>query len=167
LAEKVTQEELKELLGDIRETVTVKGKTLEVTPMDISQIADALDCVERLPGIIGAGNFKQMVAKLILRGGHDFIELLRIATREELDWVRSLNPVDSIKLAKTVYQVNHDFFVQNTAEIKELLGPLWDLAENWISEAGLGLSSVLSETDTTSKKSSRTRSHKSATSTGQ
>lgn len=167
MAEKATAAELKELLGDIREAVTVGGKTLDITPMDISQIADALECVERLPGVIGAVSFKQTMAKLLLKGGHDFIELLRITTREELDWVRGLNPVDSIKLAKVVYQVNHDFFVQNAAEMKELLGPLWDLAENWIREAGPTLSSVSSITGTGSKKSKDTRSHKSAASAGQ
>jgi hypothetical protein len=167
LAEKVTPEELKELLGEIHEVVTVGGKTLDIKPMGLGQIADALESIEHLPGMIGAGNFKAMLAKLILRGGHNLIELLKIATGEDLDWVRGLNPVDSIKLAKAVYQVNLDFFVQNTAEMKEVLGPLWDLAEDWISKVGLEQFSDSSSTDTGSKKSGDTPSPRSASSAGQ
>jgi hypothetical protein len=167
LAEIATPEELREALGDIRQSVTAGGKTLDITPLDLGQIADALECVERLPGLIGGGNFQQMLTKLVLRGGHDFIELLKVATRQELDWIKGLNPVDTLKLAKAVYQVNLDFFVQNAAEMKEVLGPLWELAESWIGKAGQELSSDSLTTGTNSKKSDTTRSRRSASSAGQ
>ncbi len=148
MAQAATAKELREALGDIHQSITVGGKTLDITPMSLFQVADALDSVERLAGTIGGGGLKSITAKLVLRGGHDFIELLRIATGEELDWVRALNPVDALRLAKVVYQVNYDFFVQNTAEVKELLGPLWDLAANWIEQLGQEPSKDSSATDT-------------------
>jgi hypothetical protein len=167
LAKKVSNEELKQLLGDIHTEVKVGGKTLDIKPLDLSQIADALESVEHLSSMIGTGDFKQMLSKLALRGGHNLIELLRIATREELDWVRGLNALDAIKLAKAVYQVNVDFFGQNAAEMKEVLGPLWELAENWISKAGQEQSSDSSATATSAKESGTTHSRRSASSAGQ
>jgi hypothetical protein len=132
LAEEVNKDDLAQVLGLVKDTVTVGGKTLTVRPMSLAQVAGALIVVDRLVEkgaveLTDAGgkvtrDFKPQ--KLILRGGEDAIRLLAIATSEELDFIGRLNFVDAAKLFAKVYETNSDFFGQHKAELMEAIGPV-------------------------------------------
>jgi len=167
LAQKISPDDLKAVLGETGEEVTVDEAALQVKPLNLLQLADALPIVERLAVKVGSrGSATQILMKMLLRGGRDFVELLAVATGRDEEWAGRLNPVDAVRLAKKVYEVNLDFFSRNQFELKELLGPVWELAESLIRGAGRALSSASSSTGTGSKKSEGTRSRRSASSSG-
>lgn len=67
--------------------------------------------------------------KMILRGGDPVLEMLAIATSLPKQTVDNLDLLDLGKLLGAAWEVNERFFVQNQTELREALGPIWDLVE--------------------------------------
>jgi hypothetical protein len=114
------------------EALTIRGREIPIRPLTLEQIADILAVVERLQakGLVEVGladgtlktNFSE--AALFMRGGQDALDILRTAARLDTAFVKSLDAVEGLRLFKTVYAVNRDFFLRNRAEVLELIAPL-------------------------------------------
>jgi hypothetical protein len=138
VAEEVPRDEIAEVLGDIKEVVTVKGRERVITPLRVKQFVEVLKCVDRLveAGVVEVrtaggieGVIEQMrrefnAQKMILKGGDQVIRIVSIASGLSISEVENLGMVDMVKLTATVFKVNLDFFSQNAEQFTEALGPL-------------------------------------------
>lgn len=124
---------LSEVLGtEPGETIVLRAREISIRPLTLDQIADILIVVERLAdrGVIElvgedgklARDFDEK--KLLLRGGADAMEIMRIAAMLEAAFVKGLNLAEAARLAGAVWRVNKDFFVRNQSEILQSLEPL-------------------------------------------
>lgn len=130
MATEVTGNELAQVLGQTGEALPIKGVQVLIAPLVLTQIADVLVCLDRLSdkGVTVTGaegvfskDFNPM--KLAFRGGHDFIEILAIASGQSIEWVGKLDALETAKLAGKIWEVNKDFFDRNRAALMEALGP--------------------------------------------
>ena len=62
--------------------------------------------------------------KMLLRGGHEALEILQIATGAERAWLDSLDIAEGAKLFGAVYTVNSDFFHRNRSLMLYVLAPV-------------------------------------------
>jgi hypothetical protein len=187
MAEELNAGELAALLGKERTCVEVAGTALEVRPLNLSQIADVLQVLDRmgeqgtnLVMAVGGARRDFDPVRMLLRGGADALELLAIAACDPKEYiansvaarqmmfsfVRGLDFNEGAKLFSTVYRVNSDFFHRNRTTILETLAPvLGDVAalvDVIVLKAAALLSRMQSNsssaTDTDSKTSAATAS---------
>ena len=146
-------EELDQALGAVTSEVTIKGKPIQVRPLEAQQISDILrkvwalkergavsneveavkaaaapaetegtegkaDLVEKVLGELKKINY----VKLFMTGGDEVIDILRIGTYQRAEFVKTLNLVELITLAKKWVEVNVDFLLQNLPTILEMFG---------------------------------------------
>jgi hypothetical protein len=152
VAETANADELAEVLGDIREEVTIKGRARAVTPLRVKQFVEVLKCVDKLAeagvveiktggGIEGA--IEQIrretdITKMILRGGDQLIRIVHIASGLSVSEVENLGMVDMVRLTSAVFKVNLDFFDRNAGAFKEALGPLGETVKGLLGPAAGG-----------------------------
>ncbi|HEU4596369.1 MAG TPA: hypothetical protein VFS10_14630 [Pyrinomonadaceae bacterium] len=148
MAETVPAEELAEVLGDIKEVVTVKGRERVITPLRVKQFVEVLKCVDKLAdaGVViikPEGDLKDTLAqvrrefdavKMILRGGDQLIRIVHIASGLSISEVEGLGLVDMTKLTSTVFKVNLDFFDRNAEAFTEALGPLGEAVKGLLGK---------------------------------
>lgn len=136
--------EIAALLGRGGRKVTVAGRDLTLLPLNLCQVADALEVLSRLAdrGASPLGRDFDPV-RMLLRGGRDALELLAVACAdrekylddagaaraEALAFVSRLDPAEGARLFSAAYEVNRDFFLRNREQMLEALSPV-------ISDAG-------------------------------
>ena len=138
-----TPAELKSILGADAERVSVHGKDLDLRPLNLVQVADALEVVARISSrgaavsaLLGGGDFDP--TQMLLRGGRDVLDLVAIAVSDQVKYlddahatradsfrfVASLDAAEGAKLLGEVYRTNKDFFLLNRETILPALGPV-------------------------------------------
>ncbi|MDQ1610337.1 MAG: hypothetical protein QOG00_268 [Pyrinomonadaceae bacterium] len=155
---------LAQTLGTVTRTVTVGAREVTLRPLVLTQIADVMLVLDRLSnkGVVTLDDAKKFdFTKMLLRGGHDVIEILQIATGLEREELGTLDGISGVNLAKGIWEVNEDFFWQNQELLETLLGPTVAKAKAFlVGIVGNVLSLVLSSMDTASKPSKATPSDK-------
>lgn len=165
MAQIVDGAELSALLGTQSERVSVGGRDLSLRPLNLAQVADALEVVARLSSrgaavssLLAGGTFDPVQA--LLRGGRDVLDLLAIAASDQtryladvhaaraeaLAFVSGLDAAEGAKLLGAAYAVNRDFFDRNREVMLPALAPaIGDAASlvNAITARLLGLLSRL------------------------
>ena len=138
--------ELDSALGAVTNTVTIKGKEIEVRPLVARQLSDILRKVYALkergavevkvamPAEEGEGEEDDLAGavletvkridylKMFMTGGDEVLDILRVATFQRKEWVDNLDLFELVNLAKTVVEVNVDFFLRNLPLIQEMTG---------------------------------------------
>ena len=136
--------DLEQALGAVTNKVTIKGKEIEVNPLQAQQLSDILkkvwalkergtvsDVVERSVAAVAEGadpeTIKETVGRidwvrLFMLGGDEVLEILRLGTYQRRETVGTLNVLELVNLAKKFVEVNVDFFLQNLPALKEMFG---------------------------------------------
>ncbi len=152
MAEEATAAQLAEMLGEIKEEVTIKGRARTITPLRAKQFADVLKCIDKLAdaGVIEIkadegveGTLAKMrrefnAVKMILRGGDQLIRIVSLASGLSISEVEGLDMVDMVKLTSACFKVNLDFFDRNAEAFKEALGPVWETIQGLTAGPGDG-----------------------------
>ncbi len=139
--------ELDEALGTVSNSVTVKGREIQVRPLEAQQISEILrkvyalkergtitEIVERAAemaegGAEPAAVIKEAVKridyfKLFMTGGDEVLDILRVGTYQRKEFVGTLNVLELVKLGKKFVEVNVDFLLRNLPEIREMFGTM-------------------------------------------
>lgn len=138
-------DELAQVVGAVSETVEVgagkKRVKVTVAPFGLRQLARVLKCVQRLRdgGVVTDKALRQVaeaqdageaargfdMAKMLLEGGDEVINILQIAAGDQLPAhvLDRLDPLDGARLASAVFAVNVDFFYRNREAIQAALAP--------------------------------------------
>lgn len=193
MATELTAGEMSAALGTQGAKVSVSGGDLRLRPMNLAQVADALEVLARLSSrgaavsaLLAGGDFNP--AQMLLRGGRDVLDLLAVAVSdpakylddaeavraESLRLVAALDAADGARLLGAVYGVNRDFFLRNREAMLEaaapVIGDAGALVDAVVARLSLLLSRLLfsssSPTGTASETSADTPSASSATSPG-
>lgn len=153
MAEVASAEELAEVLGEIREEVTVKGKPRVVTPLRTRQLVEVLKAVDRLveagvvvvepeaglEGALASARREFDAMKMIMRGGDAVIRIVSAGSGLSVSEVENLDILDMVRLTGAVFKVNLDFFDRHSGEITAALGPLWETVKGLLGGATPGL----------------------------
>ena len=143
---------MQEALGtEPGETLQLKGREINIRPLTLDQVADILVAVERLQakGLVtialedGKVSTRFDEKTLFLKGGQDALDIVRIAAHLDAAFVKSLNPLEGLRLFMGVYRVQKDFFTRNRAEILELLTPLVGDLNVLIDKLALRLAGII------------------------
>ncbi len=160
MADYATKEDLSAVLGRTRQEIIIQGQALTLAPLVLTQIADTLLVLDRMRerGVVTTdGKAAVDFHRMLLRGGRDVIELLHIATGQDVAWLGALDGVEAAQLATGVWKVNEDFFDQNRELLESLAVPAINRAKAWaIKLTGQLLSIVLSGVGTGSPTSAAT-----------
>ena len=89
-------------------TVTVRDKTIEVSPLSVKNIGKAVTYVEPLIKELAENGVAPMV---ILKHTDEVIALCALATNQDADFLGELNAAELLSIITLVVQVNADFFV--------------------------------------------------------
>jgi hypothetical protein len=152
VADEATTEEIAGALGEIKETVVVKGRPRVVTPLRVKQLVDVLKCIDKLAdaGVVEIktggdveGVVEQMrrdfdAVKMILKGGDQVIRIVHIASGLGISEVEGLDMADMVRLMSAVLKVNLDFFDRNAEAFKEALGPLGEAVKGLFGQPAGG-----------------------------
>ena len=193
MAEELSAAEMAMTLGTERAKVTVGGRDLRLRPLNLAQVADALEVVARLSSrgaavsaLLSGGDFNPV--QMFMRGGRDVLDLLAIAISDpakyleeaeaaradSLAFVCALDAAEGARLLGAVYEVQKDFFLRNRETTLEAVAPVigdaGKLVGVIVNRLALLLSRLLfnssSQTGTGSETSAVTPSASSATSLG-
>lgn len=90
--------------------LTVRGASIEVTPIHLGELPDFVRATRRLMPHLDAEEIDYVA--LVSDGGDDLIAALSIALRIPADEVRQFNLAETMRAVRTVIEVNLDFFSQ-------------------------------------------------------
>lgn len=161
MAEKVSSDQLAEILGTNRETVMVNQEAITVSPFKLKHVSDALRCLQALAeGGVDMQPFAESddvenpkinlkrefnLAKALLLAGEPMMEMLAIGAkrytigdnpRPDIEWAGDLDPDEAVELGTAIWKVNKSFFVHKGPAIKAALGPVWLAVEPMIQIVG-------------------------------
>jgi hypothetical protein len=127
MAEELKAGEMAALLGTGGEKVTAAGRDLTVRPFTLAQLAEVLEVLDRMAarGALSLGAARDFnPLRVLLRGGRDVLDILRIATGAEAEWLGGLDAAEGAKIIGAVWRINSDFFTRNRETMLEALRAL-------------------------------------------
>lgn len=111
--------------------LTVGGETLKVMPLTFGQLPKATKLLQSVAQATAAANvisfgkgengevqfaiasdWPARLIDLLAEGGESLLEFLAFAVGKERSWFDGLDMDDGVSVAKTVFEVNGDFFVR-------------------------------------------------------
>lgn len=113
-----------EAIEPISTAITVRGETLQLSPLTIRQIPKFARAIQ--PGFAklaiaadalldGSPLGPQEWVDLLADHGDSLIDAAAVATGKPIEWLDTLDPADFLALVTGIVQVNADFFAQRLA----------------------------------------------------
>lgn len=109
-----------DVLAPAGASVKYRGEQLEILPLTVGQLPrmvrvarpliDAVLEMDSLPGDDDNGELLTLVLDLVDKHGEAAFEAAAVATGKPREWIEGGDLADFVSLAKTVFEVNRDFF---------------------------------------------------------
>jgi hypothetical protein len=115
-----------EVLAPSGASVTYRGEKLDVRPVEVGtipsilrtsrKVIDALFDQPQLPAG-GSDDELTMLLNLITNHGEEVISTAALCVNKPEEWVKKGDAAEFFELARTILQVNRDFFIQKLAPL--------------------------------------------------
>jgi len=101
----------------VPQQLTINGQVISITPFKLGEIPKVFKVIDPITKLIlsaltSSENQMESLAKIMVQGGENILDLLALGTRQPRTWIDDLETDQGVQLLIKVLEVNSSFFVQ-------------------------------------------------------